>query len=335
MAGPRAGAGHAHLFCPRCGTLLDLPATGATGSCPLCRFQRDRGAAAAAAPDAARGGLPRFFAADLPSSGGGVVAVGGGELWHMARALRLAVGDRVELFDARGALVEAEILSMDKTTAELAAIGSPVTVPWAGPKWHIPAMQPSLRLTMRTSTDRYAEGRPSRLAGGEVHGAVASSPLSTPWQLLGLLISWQELGAAALVPLLTERSPRAAESRIDRWQRVALAAAKQCQRLHGLEISEPVLLEDLMEQVGHANPTLLATAEAKPLLSQVSREAVLSGGLLLIGPEGDFTEKEVSMLLSKGALPVGLGPRRLRVETAAIAMLAALVLKHESDRVVH
>eukprot|EP00850_Spirogloea_muscicola_P018140 SM000163S02308 [mRNA] locus=s163:43598:44875:- [translate_table: standard] len=42
MAGPlRAAAGHAHLFCPRCGTLLDLPATGTTGSCPLCRFQRD------------------------------------------------------------------------------------------------------------------------------------------------------------------------------------------------------------------------------------------------------------------------------------------------------
>eukprot|EP00850_Spirogloea_muscicola_P002655 SM000010S04293 [mRNA] locus=s10:739944:741307:- [translate_table: standard] len=41
MAGPRAAAGHAHLFCPRCGTLLDLPATGATGSCPLCRYQRD------------------------------------------------------------------------------------------------------------------------------------------------------------------------------------------------------------------------------------------------------------------------------------------------------
>eukprot|EP00850_Spirogloea_muscicola_P003078 SM000012S25340 [mRNA] locus=s12:440942:442928:- [translate_table: standard] len=219
----------------------------------------------------------------------------------MAKALRLAVGDRVELFDARGALVEAEILSMDKMTAELAAIGSPVTVPWAGPKWSV------------------------GVACGTLKGGRAD------W----LVEKCTELGAAALIPLLTERSPWAAESRIDRWQRVALAAAKQCQRLHGLEISEPVLVEDLMEQVGHTSPTLLATAEAKPLLLQVSREAALRGGLLLIGPEGDFTEKEVSMLLSRGALPVGLGPRRLRVETAAIAMLAALVLKHESDRVVH
>eukprot|EP00850_Spirogloea_muscicola_P019771 SM000199S05398 [mRNA] locus=s199:44523:46798:+ [translate_table: standard] len=237
----------------------------------------------------------------FPPAQGGVVAVGGGELWHMAKVLRLTVGDRVELFDARGALVEAKILSMDKTTTELAAIGSSIRVPWAGPKWSV------------------------GVACGTLKGGRAD------W----LVEKCTELGAAALVPLLTERSPRAAESRIDRWQRVALAAAKQCQRLHGLDISEPVLLEDLMEQVGQANPTLLATAEAKPLLLQVSREAALKGGLLLIGPEGDFTEKEVSMLLGRGALPVGLGPRRLRVETAAMAMLAALVLKHESDRVVH
>eukprot|EP00850_Spirogloea_muscicola_P005913 SM000027S09694 [mRNA] locus=s27:791318:812741:+ [translate_table: standard] len=167
-------------------------------------------AAAAAAPDAVRGGLPRFFAPDLPSSEGGVVAVGGGELWHMAKVLRLTVGDRVELFDARGALVEAKILSMDKTTTELAAIGSSIRVPWAGPKWSV------------------------GVACGTLKGGRAD------W----LVEKCTELGAAALVPLLTERSPRAAESRIDRWQRVALAAAKQCQRLHGLDISEPVISRD-------------------------------------------------------------------------------------------
>ena len=50
-------------------------------------------------------------------------------------------------------------------------------------------------------------------------------------------------------------------------------------------------------------------------------------GLLLVGPEGDFTPEELQGLIDAGARPVGLGPNRLRVETAAMAMLAAVTLR--------
>lgn len=72
------------------------------------------------------------------------------------------------------------------------------------------------------------------------------------------------------------------------------------------------------------------TAESEGLL----RAAELSGPpkpcLLLVGPEGDFTEHEMKQLKEVGALPVGLGPNRLRVETAAMAIVAGSVLHYES-----
>ena len=52
--------------------------------------------------------------------------------------------------------------------------------------------------------------------------------------------------------------------------------------------------------------------------------------LLVVGPEGDFTREEVHSLVAAGAVPVGLGPHRLRVETAAIALLAAVTAFHRS-----
>ena len=52
--------------------------------------------------------------------------------------------------------------------------------------------------------------------------------------------------------------------------------------------------------------------------------------LLIVGPEGDFTEEEYKIMIDAGAKPIGLGPNRLRVETAAIAAITAGVLHWES-----
>ncbi|EIE20800.1 alpha/beta knot [Coccomyxa subellipsoidea C-169] len=123
-----------------------------------------------------------------------------------------------------------------------------------------------------------------------------------------------EMGAWGLRPILSVRSPHLGrkqvvievatidedseeeledvetpnQSRQKRWHRVAQAAVKQCLRQASLP-------------------------DAKP-------------GLLLIGPEGDFTPEELEALIAAGAKPVGLGPNWLRVETAALAMLAAATL---------
>ena len=55
------------------------------------------------------------------------------------------------------------------------------------------------------------------------------------------------------------------------------------------------------------------------------------GGVLLVGPEGDFTDEEVEALIRAGAKPVGLGPLRLRVETAAVSLVACVAVMHPGE----
>jgi 16S rRNA (uracil1498-N3)-methyltransferase len=144
-----------------------------------------------------------------------------------------------------------------------------------------------------------------------------------------------ELGATRFVPLLTERSNVMSDGRSDRLERVALAAAKQCLRPHALQMDPPTPLQSFLEEV-RAAPLALVGAAGAPALKVVLQQykysqkasadadsTRLQGGILVVGPEGDFSAAEVEALLAAGAVPVGLGPLRLRAETAAIALLAA------------
>lgn len=111
-------------------------------------------------------------------------------------------------------------------------------------------------------------------------------------------------------------------------------------RAHALRVHAPVPVAELAVRVASAPLALVAAAGAPPVRS-VLRDAEGSGALaaasaagaapalLLVGPEGDFTADELAALVGAGAVEVGLGERRLRVETAALALLAAATLFHE------
>lgn len=84
------------------------------------------------------------------------------------------------------------------------------------------------------------------------------------------------------------------------------------------------MLMDELRILDAQHLALVATAGGAPVhevLRGVSSPP--SRGLLVVGPEGDFTEEELQGMVQAGALPVGLGPLRLRVETAALALLSA------------
>lgn len=249
--------------------------------------------------DQSRGGYPRFFIDKLPVLEGASVRMEGPEFLHLSKSLRLGPNDCVELFDSRGGVVEARVLSVQRNFCELQSLHPLQRLSPSGPQWQVAA------------------------ACGTLKGGRAD------W----LVEKCTELGASSLLPLLTERSPRAGEGRVDRWQRVALAAAKQCQRLHGLEVKEPCHLSTILSQVASSPVTLVAAAESPPLLETVSSfKKENLGGLLLVGPEGDFSESELSSLIGAGAILVGLGPRRLRVETAALTMLAGVMLFGDTQK---
>ena len=104
-------------------------------------------------------------------------------------------------------------------------------------------------------------------------------------------------------------------------------------RAHSLLIRTPVHVSELAERVCKS-PLTLVGVEGAPVISEVLQQEAealaevalpgASSGLLLVGPEGDFTKEELQGLIDAGARPVGLGQNRLRVETAALAMIAAV-----------
>ncbi|TMX04976.1 hypothetical protein EJD97_003761 [Solanum chilense] len=245
-----------------------------------------------------RGGLPRFYSDKLPPYKDGVVRVKGDEFWHMTRVLRLRIHDRVELFDGKGGLVEGCIQNIDQNGLDIVALENPKSVSPHNTQWNV-----------------YA-------AFGTLKGGRAD------W----LVEKCTELGACSVTPLLTDRSPSISENRVDRLQRVNLAAAKQCQRLHEMVLNPPIKIGGLLPLVKNSKLSFIATAEAKPVFSALSSIKKESTGLMIIGPEGDFTERELNMILEAGATSVGLGPHRLRVETATVALLSALMLWSDNQK---
>ncbi|XP_078171357.1 methyltransferase isoform X2 [Carex rostrata] len=101
---------------------------------------------------------------------------------------------------------------------------------------------------------------------------------------------------------------------------------EKCQRLHQMAVNSPMDITDLLPIVSQSKPSFIAVAEATPLFNILSNSTVKESGVLIVGPEGDFTEEELKMMKAAGATAVGLGACRLRVETATIALLSTLML---------
>lgn len=128
-----------------------------------------------------------------------------------------------------------------------------------------------------------------------------------------------ELGVHEIILHVSERCiARPSPDRVRRWERIARAAAKQCQRAHIPQICGPVTFSDLIHAPRRGGGLLFW--ENAPL---TARWPDTPGASLVavVGPEGGFTEPEVNAARSSGFDVVGLGPRVLRAETAAIAAI--------------
>ena len=127
-----------------------------------------------------------------------------------------------------------------------------------------------------------------------------------------------ELGVSHIRPLLTEHSesiPAAIDKRLDRWRRVALETSKQCGRSAIPDLSASVSLEELLNsEVSHA--VWVAQPDASPILPERIDEN--RSPTLIIGPEGGWSSNELELIIGSSAERFSLGPRTLRVETAAI-----------------
>lgn len=149
-----------------------------------------------------------------------------------------------------------------------------------------------------------------------------------------------EVGVSRFVPVTSQRTivtfPKA--SKFDRWQRIVTEAAEQSGRGRVPELAEPLTFEQAVaaqnaQPVTESGSLALIPWEAaaeRRLHDVCCRAPEAQSIALFIGPEGGFDPGEIEMAEAAGVLPVTLGPRILRAETAAV-VACALVL-HETER---
>jgi 16S rRNA (uracil1498-N3)-methyltransferase len=134
-----------------------------------------------------------------------------------------------------------------------------------------------------------------------------------------------ELGVARIVPVVARRTEKhlaqAAEKRIERWRRIAREAAQQSRRSDVPEIAEAASLKVAAAGIQSGVKILFDETETQRSVSETLRDA-RGAVTFALGPEGGWTAEEREMMLGAGWVPVTLGPRILRAETAAIAAMA-------------
>lgn len=142
-----------------------------------------------------------------------------------------------------------------------------------------------------------------------------------------------ELGVARIVPVAMKRSivkldDKKAQSKIQRWQQIAEAAAKQSKRDIIPTIDAPVTLKEALKETESFELSMMPYEQAKGMaFTRELLEGIKPGQriAIFIGPEGGFEETEVQLALEMGTQPVTLGRRILRTETAGLTMLSMLI----------
>ncbi len=238
--------------------------------------------------------MHQFFVPVTAIRGPGIT-ITGEEAYHLAKVLRLTPGEKVAVADGNGRrfLAILEKVSSDVTTASL--------------EQELPGGEPPVQVTL-----------------------LQGIPKNDKFDLI--IQKTTELGVSRIVPVEMKRcvvqiKRDKVADRVQRWQRIAREAAKQCGRSKIPEIVEPSSLETALAHLPGGTPIVAPWEEAAgvslgDLLLKYSSTASVA---YIVGPEGGLTAAEIDCARQYGAVPVTLGQRILRTETAAIAVLVMIM----------
>jgi 16S rRNA (uracil1498-N3)-methyltransferase len=219
------------------------------------------------------------------------ITVDGEEHHHLARVLRARPGDTVTLFDGAGGELRARIVKIGRDRTDLA----PQPDAGAGPPdTGAPATPP---LTLLTAVPR----------GGRMDFLVQKC---------------SELGVTRIVPIIAARSVARPEAgRRARWEKIAREAARQCGRADVPAVAAPATLAEALAapELPARRLVLSPPPRGRPLRALVPD---LAATALLVGPEGGLADAETEAARAAGFVAASLGPRILRVETAAMVAVA-------------
>ncbi|MFA7466850.1 MAG: 16S rRNA (uracil(1498)-N(3))-methyltransferase [Desulfotomaculaceae bacterium] len=227
---------------------------------------------------------------------GDTVTVTGEEAHHISRVLRLGPGDIITLLDGKGSLYQCRIEEKASGTVQCRVLE---TLPAGG--------EPPLRLVL-------------------LQGIAKGDKMDT------IIQKGTELGASVFVPVHCRRSVVRLDvakgaARRERWQRIAAGAAKQCRRALVPEVYEPVTWGNALNFIPPGAPAFLTWEEesGRSLKQELHSRPAPPEVYIMIGPEGGLESDEVDEARCRGIVPVSLGPRILRTETAGLAVISMVL----------
>ena len=228
--------------------------------------------------------MPRFF---VPAEhvAEGQAKLAGSEFRHLMRVLRLREGDALTLFDDRGREHDGVILSLSPRAAVVRITATSV-----------PPRESPLAITL-------FQGIPK---GRKMDLVVEKAT---------------ELGVGAIVPFASAFSAGAAAvatAKHERWTRIALAAAKQSGRIAVPTVSAPLTFREVLAAAGADGLRLLFFEGAGGVPLAALPDGAPTSVAIAVGPEGGFSREVVGAARDAGFTVVGVGPRILRTETAAL-----------------
>jgi 16S rRNA (uracil1498-N3)-methyltransferase len=230
----------------------------------------------------------RCFSAEPIAADG--LTLDGSEAHHLLHVLRAREGTRVVVFDGTDYEFDAEVSACHRSTVDL--------------------IIHDRRLASRELAQPLTLGVP--LPKGDRQRWIVEKTV--------------ELGVSCLVPLRTERSVATGDKGGEKLDRYVIEASKQCERNRLMEIAPPMAWGDWLATAPATARRLVAdpTGASLPPLDYALAQPTFAA----VGPEGGFTEGEIAAAREAGWEVVALGPRILRIETAAVALAAVLTVGH-------
>ncbi len=243
--------------------------------------------------------MSRFFVPEKEIGPCRKVSIKGKEVRHIGQVLRLKKGERIEIFDGRGKeyLVLLQEVQRRKVTGKIL-------------KESNVDREPRVKITLAQSL-----------------------PKANKMDLV--VQKCVEMGASRIIPFLSKRTVVRVEEgklreRRQRWQRIAEQASRQCGRSGVISVEKPRTYPEVLKEAKSADLALIPWERSRVKIKGVLKEKRKAcSPLVLIGPEGGFSEEEIKEAKAEGVIPVSLGPRILRTETAGLAALAIILYELE------
>lgn len=238
--------------------------------------------------------MPRFFT-DKNNIGSETLLITGGDAVHIGRSLRMKLGEVITVC-CGGVEYECEILTISDSAVECRIISS-----------RKGETEANIRLTL-----------------------YQAMPKSDKLELI--VQKAVELGAAEICPVLTERcvsrpDKKSFGKKLDRLNKIALEAAKQCGRSVVPKVTEMISFNECVKRLSEEDIPLICYEKGGKNLKEVFADGDFSGKSVgvLIGSEGGFESSEAEKCVNLGVVPIGLGSRILRCETAPLAAISIIM----------